>query len=513
MNKFILLTCCFFISSTALSMQEQAMAITQRQNLSRFIDLPYELQAEVIKIDIKNRLNNNCIETLEGHAGQITCLVNLQNNLIASGSQDNTIRIWDINTCHCIQVLEGHTNFITNLIDLQNGQILSTSKDNTTKIWDTSTGACKHTLKNYVPNNSENRYVRTAKSISLGNGQIALYCHDKTIRIWDSNTGEFTASLGGHEENIVSLINLNDDKIASISGVHIKIWDKTTSECLSTLQHNHYTSLEIMNLGDNLIASVILKCALAREYTPYHYEVKIWNILTSQCIKTLELNSYLMGGDFSNGLLYVGNGRVASTSSIKTEETAENHYPIIHTGGDIELINMFTNNIEYKMEHSLESIDNLVNLKNNKIVSVSNRYPRKSILKIWDTTSGECEKELFIKTESIEDLIELEDGRILIVESDNVDGSIKIIDQNKTRHASFIFKKYFTNPDTTINHPIIIRLCTLEEPLTEEELAKIKSLFTVSGQFDQSKFDDWISKIHPDLRDIVKTKLTSIYIS
>ncbi|VDN42065.1 unnamed protein product [Dibothriocephalus latus] len=53
----------------------------------------------------------NLVRTLTGHRRGIACL-QYRAPLIVSGSSDNTIRIWDIETGVCFRVLEGHDELV-----------------------------------------------------------------------------------------------------------------------------------------------------------------------------------------------------------------------------------------------------------------------------------------------------------------------------------------------------------------------------------------------------------------
>ena len=57
-------------------------------------------------------------------------------NKIASGSWDNTIKIWDIATGKCERTLLGHENSVNALCLLPGNKIASGLSDNTIKIWD-----------------------------------------------------------------------------------------------------------------------------------------------------------------------------------------------------------------------------------------------------------------------------------------------------------------------------------------------------------------------------------------
>lgn len=67
---------------------------------------------------------------------------------IASGSDDNTVRIWDMATGQCLKILQGHTNVVESVAFSPSGQfIVSGSQDESIKLWNTYTGECLKTLR------------------------------------------------------------------------------------------------------------------------------------------------------------------------------------------------------------------------------------------------------------------------------------------------------------------------------------------------------------------------------
>ena len=66
---------------------------------------------------------------------------------IISGSNDRTIKIWNMSTGECEQTLKGHDGWVTSVcVSLDGSKIISGSVDNTIKIWNMSTGECEQTL-------------------------------------------------------------------------------------------------------------------------------------------------------------------------------------------------------------------------------------------------------------------------------------------------------------------------------------------------------------------------------
>ena len=72
------------------------------------------------------------VKTLEGHVWTVRSVA-IKDNLIISGSSDEKIKIWDIDTGLCIKTLEGHTHSIWS-VAIKDNLIISGSNDKTIRI-------------------------------------------------------------------------------------------------------------------------------------------------------------------------------------------------------------------------------------------------------------------------------------------------------------------------------------------------------------------------------------------
>ena len=79
--------------------------------------------------------SGRCLSTLEG-CGGVLALAQLPDGRLASGSQDSTIRIWDVGSGRCLSILERHGDFVSALALLPDGQLVSGSFDKTIGLWD-----------------------------------------------------------------------------------------------------------------------------------------------------------------------------------------------------------------------------------------------------------------------------------------------------------------------------------------------------------------------------------------
>ena len=70
-----------------------------------------------------------------------------QHGVLASGSEDTTIKLWDLTTRECLMTLEGHGLPVFCLEKLEGGFFASGSEESTIKVWEVATGACVATLR------------------------------------------------------------------------------------------------------------------------------------------------------------------------------------------------------------------------------------------------------------------------------------------------------------------------------------------------------------------------------
>ena len=96
---------------------------------------------------------------------------------LASGSSDNTIRLWDPASGSCSAVLEGHQGEVTALAVLGDGRLASGSEDCTIRLWDPASGYCSAVFQGHQG------WVMALAV--LGDGRLASGSHDSTVRLWD----------------------------------------------------------------------------------------------------------------------------------------------------------------------------------------------------------------------------------------------------------------------------------------------------------------------------------------
>lgn len=172
------------------------------------------------------------IFTLRGHSGWIWAIANSSDNkMLASGSADNTIKLWNSSTGKEISTLRGHLAGVTSVAFSPDGNTLASgSWDKTIKLWNPSTNKEIRTLKGHLQTVASVAYSPDGKMLASGSW-------DKTIKLWDLATGKVIHTLKGHSKLIISIAFSPDGKtIASASKDNtIKLWDTETGKEIRTL--------------------------------------------------------------------------------------------------------------------------------------------------------------------------------------------------------------------------------------------------------------------------------------
>jgi WD40 repeat protein len=110
--------------------------------------------------------------------------------LVASASDDQTVRLWDAATGAALQTLKGHSHWVRAVAFSPDGKLVaSASDDHTVKLWDAATGAALQTLKGH------SHWVR-AVAFSPDGKLVASASDDQTVRLWDAATGAALQTLG-----------------------------------------------------------------------------------------------------------------------------------------------------------------------------------------------------------------------------------------------------------------------------------------------------------------------------
>jgi len=168
--------------------------------------------------------------TLEGHkfAVNSVCL-SADGRFALSGSDDSTLKLWDVSSGKCLRTFEGH-KFSVNFVCLSadGHYALSGSGDKTFRLWDMASGKCLRTFD--VGSRGSGRLS--------ADGRYAVSVGDDYVKLWEVGTGRCLRTFRGHTSWMQS-VSLSADGRYVLSGSSdrtLRLWDAASGECLRTFQ-------------------------------------------------------------------------------------------------------------------------------------------------------------------------------------------------------------------------------------------------------------------------------------
>ena len=161
----------------------------KNKNISAIFKYKCPLFAAAGGVNGRIYLFSNSLEhmsTLRGHKGSIHSLCGISHKILASGSEDKNIKIWDIEKRVIISTLSGHTKVVTTLCYVGDGQLVSGSWDESLIIWSKLPGSSS--------TYSQRQVLTGHKScikgiIRISKAEIMSGEHKGDLRIWNIDEG------------------------------------------------------------------------------------------------------------------------------------------------------------------------------------------------------------------------------------------------------------------------------------------------------------------------------------
>ena len=138
---------------------------------------------------------------LLGHSNYVYSLsFSPKGNMLVSGSYDEAVFLWDVRAGRIMRSLPAHSDPVSGVDFLRDGtMVCSCAGDGLIRIWDAGTGQCLKTLVH------EDRRAVTGVRFTPNGRFVCAWTLDSSIRLWDYVEGACVKTYHGHRNREYSL--------------------------------------------------------------------------------------------------------------------------------------------------------------------------------------------------------------------------------------------------------------------------------------------------------------------
>jgi WD40 repeat protein len=215
--------------------------------------------------------NGQTLQILKGHSRQVRAVAVLDSRRVVSGSDDTTLRVWDVESGQTLQVLQGHSDLVYAVAVLDSRRVVSGSADLTLRVWDVESGQTLQTLQGH------SRLVLAVAV--LDSRRVVSGSYDGTLRVWDVESGQSLQTLQGHDDMVHAIAVLDSRRVVSGSD-DLRVWDVESGQSLQTLQGHSDWVHAVAVLDSRRVVSGSADLTL-----------RVWDVESGQTLQTLQGHS------------------------------------------------------------------------------------------------------------------------------------------------------------------------------------------------------------------------------
>lgn len=176
------------------------------------------------------------MRVINGHVGWVRCVAvdPVDNSWFATGSNDTSIKIWDLASGKLKLTLSGHVMTVRDLaISERHPYMFSASEDKTVRCWDLEKNMA---IRNYHGHLSGVHTVAVHPTLDL----VVSAGRDSVVKLWDIRTRVPVMNLIGHKSpiNRVRCLPVDPQVVSCATDANIRLWDITAGKSLKILTHH-----------------------------------------------------------------------------------------------------------------------------------------------------------------------------------------------------------------------------------------------------------------------------------
>lgn len=195
--------------------------------------------------------------------------------LLLSGSSDNNIKLWDVETATLIKTFSEHITATRDVKFTPDGMSAISAENSYIVYW-------LNAVDGPIGKRTFYGHTGTIYSIDMSNDMNTIISgsQDKTIKVWDAQNRDLLKTLSDHNSVVYDVeFNPANDQFASCSADStINIWDSNTFELIKTLRGNNseLRSISYHSSGNYIVSSGTDSL------------IYIWDLSTGEVFRTLE---------------------------------------------------------------------------------------------------------------------------------------------------------------------------------------------------------------------------------
>ena len=181
---------------------------------------------------------------------------------LAAGSQDKTVRLWDVGTGKEVRRLVGHGDWVSTVAFSPDGKLLvSGGRDWTVRLWDPATGQELRQLDGPRAGVLSVAFAPDGRTLAAGS-------QDKTIYLWDVATGRSLHQLTDHLDWVTALA-FSPDGATLVSGSWdgtVRLWEAATGKERRRLGDRHGRVLAVAFAPNSTYLAVVSQSQPIRQW-------------------------------------------------------------------------------------------------------------------------------------------------------------------------------------------------------------------------------------------------------